>query len=284
MTNRGIFRSACVCVLIWASAITALPAKAANRVKEWKSGIVWSEPPVVDPGPDTALPVPAPSDAIVLFDGKDLSAWKGGEDWIVKDGVAIAAKRSISTKRVFGDCQLHIEFSTPTPATGRGQGRGNSGVYLMGRYEVQILDSYRNKTYFDGQCAAIYKQYPPSVNACRPPGQWQSFDILFEAPRFDERGNVVKKAIITVLHNGVVVHNHVELLGATAYDRPPQYRKHPPRAPITLQYHGNPVRFRNIWIRENIAPPKRTTPQPEKAPAKTGEKAEPRSDDRADGR
>ncbi|RMG32776.1 MAG: DUF1080 domain-containing protein [Planctomycetota bacterium] len=232
--------------------LSHLPA--ANLVKEWKSGIEWPEPPVVDPGPDTALPVPPPSDAIILFDGKDLSQWTGGEDWIIRDGVAISAKHSISTKRAFGDCQLHIEFSTPTPPKGRGQGRGNSGVYLMGRYEVQILDSYKNKTYFDGQCGAIYKQYPPSVNACRPPGQWQSYDIIFEAPRFDDEGHVVKKAVITVLHNGVVIHNHVELLGATAYDRPPQYRKHPAKAPITLQYHGNPVRFRNIWIRENIAP------------------------------
>jgi hypothetical protein len=215
--------------------------------QEWKSGIIWPEPPVVDPGPPGGMP----EDAIVLFDGKDLSQWVGGERWIIHpDGYAIAKGGSIRTKRKFGDCQLHIEWMAPPEARGHGQGRGNSGVYLMGRYEVQILDSYKNKTYYDGQCAAIYKQYPPLVNACRPPGQWQTFDIYFRAPRFDEEGKLIKPAYMTVVHNGVLVQNNVELLGKTEWDEPPYYVPHGPKEPLVLQYHHCPVRFRNIWIRQ----------------------------------
>ncbi|HEX4589665.1 MAG TPA: DUF1080 domain-containing protein [Gemmataceae bacterium] len=214
--------------------------------KEWKSGIVWPEPKVIDPGSAT---VP-PSDAVVLFDGADMSKWVGGEAWQVKDGYAISRKTSIHSKDTFGDCQIHVEFATPAQVKGSGQGRGNSGVYIMGRYEVQILDSYDNKTYFDGQCGAIYKQSPPMVNACRKPGEWQTYDILWEAPRFKGDGGVERPAYVTVLHNGVAIQNHTELLGSTAYDEPPQYHKHPDRAPIELQFHGNPVRFRNIWVRE----------------------------------
>ncbi len=212
---------------------------------EWTSGKVWPEPKVIDPG-DAAK---APSDAIVLFDGKDLSQWKGGDQWIVKDGYAISNKTSIETKRGFGSCQLHVEWAAPEKVEGAGQGRGNSGVYLMNNYEVQILDSYINKTYFDGQCASIYKQWPPLVNACRKPGQWQTFDIIFTAPKF-EGGKVAKPACVTVLHNGVLVQNHAEVLGTTAWDRAPAYAPHPERLPLQLQFHGNPVRFRNIWIRE----------------------------------
>jgi hypothetical protein len=229
--------------------------------EEFKSGIVWPEPPVMDPGPVGG----PPSDAIVLFDGQDLLQWEGGDQWIIQDGYAIADKSGITSKQAFGDCQLHLEFATPAEVEGEGQGRGNSGVYLMGKYEVQILDSYQNTTYFDGQCGAIYKQQPPMVNASRPPGEWQSFDILFEAPRFAEDGSVEKPAYITVLHNGVVIHHHVELQGDTAWDRPPQYQAHPEKLPIHLQYHGNPVRFRNIWVRENVQPLAGTYPEP--APA-----------------
>jgi hypothetical protein len=214
--------------------------------KEWKSGIVWPKPPVVEPG--TAGSPPA--DAVVLFDGKDLSKWQGGEDWKVEDGCAIPDKHDITSKDAFGDCQLHLEFATPAEVKGRGQGRGNSGVFLANRYEVQILDSYENPTYFDGQCGAIYKQSPPMVNACRKPGAWQTYDILFESPRFDPAGKVTRPGYVTVLHNGVVVQNHFELLGSTEWDLPPHYDKHPDREPIRLQFHGNPVRFRNIWIRE----------------------------------
>lgn len=229
---------------------------------EWKSGIVWPEPPVVDPGP----PGGPPSDAIVLFDGKDLSKWHNGENWIIKDGYAIANKSGITTKDSFGDCQLHIEWAAPEKIEGSGQGRGNSGVYLMERYEVQILDSYNNPTYYDGQAGAIYKQQPPMVNACRKPGEWQTFDIIFTAPRFDEKGKLLRPGYVTVLHNGVVIQNHFELQGGTFWDQPPSYTPHPPKAPLHLQFHGNPVRFRNIWIRElkeiaPIKPAKGTAPK-----------------------
>ena len=214
---------------------------------EFKSGIVWPEPPVVTPGATAADP---PSDAVVLFDGKDLSQWKNGENWEIKDGYAIARKSIISTKQPFGTCQLHVEFATPTQVTGTGQGRGNNGVFLMGRYEVQILDSYDNKTYFDGQCASIYKQTPPMVNACRKPGEWQTYDIIFEAPKFRDDGSVERPAFATVIHNGVLVVNHFELQGGTFWDKPPSYTKHAEKEPLQLYYHGNEVKFRNIWLRE----------------------------------
>jgi hypothetical protein len=219
-------------------------------VDEYQSGIVWPEPPVIDPGP----PGGPPSDAIVLFDGTDLSQFERGDQWEIQDGYAIARKNGVRTKQSFGDCQLHLEFATPAEVSGRGQGRGNSGVYLMDRYEVQILDSFENQTYFDGQCGAIYKQQPPTVNASRKPGEWQTYDILFTAPRFNENGEVESPAYITVLHNGVVIHNHFELQGSTSYTEPPKYSRHPEKQPFSIQFHGNPVRFRNIWVRENIQP------------------------------
>lgn len=243
-----------VSVLAAFAVMAAVGTQAALFVQEYKSGIVWPEPPIVDPGPAPAEPAPIPSDAIVLFDGGDLSEWNGGEKWPIENGVAIAAGGSISTRRPFGDCQLHLEFATPQEVKGSGQGRGNSGVYLMGKYEVQILDSYDNTTYYDGQCGAIYKQQPPSVNASRGPGQWQTYDIIFEAPRFAESGEVVRPAVVTVLHNGVVIHHRFELQGATSYTEPPRYTKHPEKLPLNIQFHGNPVRFRSIWIRENIHP------------------------------
>lgn len=232
-------------VLVAALAVCNSPAQ------EFKSGIVWPEPPVIDPGTVGG----PPSDAIVLFDGTDLSHFEGGEGWTVKDGYAEVGGRSgITSKQAFGDCQLHVEFATPAEVKGSGQGRGNSGIYLMGRYEVQVLDSYENETYFDGQCGAIYKQQPPMVNACRKPGAWQTYDIIFTAPRFDDDGTLAKPAYITVLHNGVLIHNHFELQGNTSYVAPPAYTKHPAKLPFNLQNHGNPTRFRNIWIRENIHP------------------------------
>jgi len=219
---------------------------------EYVSPIVWPEPVAIDPGDASR----APSDAIVLFDGHDMSAWEGGDQWEVRDGyVVVAGDRGIVSHQSFGDCQLHLEFATPAEVVGSGQGRGNSGVYLMGKYEVQILDSYQNRTYFDGQCAAIYKQQPPQVNASRPPGEWQTYDIIFEAPRFDSEGNVARPAYVTVLHNGVVVHYHLRLLGSTFFDRPPAYEAHPDRLPLHIQNHGNPIRFRNIWVREMYARP-----------------------------
>lgn len=218
--------------------------------QEYKSGIVWPEPPVVDPGP----PGGVPADAIVLFDGHDLSAWNNGDSWEIKDGFATVQKESITTKQPFGDCQLHVEFATPTEVKGDGQGRGNSGIYLMGLYELQVLDSFDNETYFDGQCGSIYKQQPPTVNVCRKPGEWQTYDVIFDAPRFNDDGTVARPAYITVLHNGVVVQNHYELRGGTSYIAPPSYKQHPEKLPLQLQNHGNPLRYRNIWIRENIQP------------------------------
>ena len=180
-----------------------------TRAGEWVSGIAWPEPKVVDPGPVGG----PPSDAVVLFDGKSMSAWEGGEEWPVKDGYVVTAGHDIHTKQAFGDCQLHVEWATPEKVKGHGQERGNSGVFLMGLYEIQILDSYNNPTYFDGQAAAVYKQRPPLVNACRKPGQWQTYDILFEAPRFDAAGKLVRPAYVTVLQNGVLVQNHFQIQG-----------------------------------------------------------------------
>jgi hypothetical protein len=230
----------------------------AMQVVEYKSGIIWPEPPVIDPGPAGAVP----ADAIVLFGGKDLDAWQGGDKWIIEGGVATAAGGTITSKQKFGDCQLHVEFATPAEVKGSGQGRGNSGIYMMGRYEVQVLDSYDNKTYYDGQCGAIYKEQPPMVNVSRKPGEWQSFDIIFTAPRFGPDGVLQKPGYVTVLHNGVVIHNHFELLGITSYTEPPKYAAHAEREPLQIQFHGDPVRFRNIWIRENIKPLNGLNPDP----------------------
>jgi hypothetical protein len=213
---------------------------------EYLTGIEWPEPPIVTPAKDCGDP---PSDAVVLFDGKDLSAWENGDNWKVKEGVAIVGGGDITSKQSFGDCQLHIEWSAPVPPTGESQGRGNSGVYLMDRYELQVLDSYENKTYFDGQASAIYKQTPPMVNAMRPPGEWNTYDIIFTAPRFKEDGSLKSHAYITVLHNGVLTLNHFKILGNTPFNSPPKYEKHG-KLPIHLQDHGNPVRYRNIWVRE----------------------------------
>lgn len=224
------------------------------------------QPTRVEPGTfsSQATPGKPPSDAIVLFGGveADLSKWQSAKNpaeatkWIVQDGALLCVPKSgyIRTKEEFGDCQLHLEWAAPAKIEGSGQGRGNSGIYLMGRYEVQILDSYDNQTYFDGQCGAIYKEQPPSVNVSRKPGEWQSFDILFTAPRFHEDGTLLKPGFVTVLHNGVLVHNHFELLGITSYVEPAKYSKHNEKEPLLIQFHGNPVRFRNIWIRENIKP------------------------------
>jgi hypothetical protein len=214
---------------------------------------VWEPvPPVITPGENNS----APSDAIVLFDGKNLDEWisiKGGEaPWEVKEGAFTVVPKSaaIATKKAFGDCQLHIEWRTPTVITGEGQKRGNSGVILMGKYEVQVLDSYNSITYPNGQAASVYKQHIPLVNACKPPGEWQSYDIIFSAPDFDEKGNLLKAAKITILHNGILVQNNVEIKGGTLYIGKPVYTAHPPKLPLTLQDHNDLVSFRNIWIRE----------------------------------
>jgi hypothetical protein len=212
-------------------------------------------PPVVAPGPP-GPPAPVPSDAIVLFSRGSLSEWEGGgggaPGWTVSgDWFAVAPQTgSIRTRRGFGDVQLHIEWAAPAPAAGTGQGRGNSGVFLMGLYEVQILDSYGNDTYPDGQAASLYGQFPPLVNASRPPGEWQSYDIVFRRPRFNADGTLRTPARVTVIHNGVLVHDNVALQGRTAHQRRAAYEAHEDRLPMSLQDHGDPVRFRNIWVRE----------------------------------
>ncbi len=229
-----------------AAAGVVLLAASSGMAEEYLNGIKWKEPPVVTPGKTNADP---PSDAVVLFDGKDLSAWENGDKWIVKDGVAIVKDTDIRTKQSFGDCQLHVEWSAPVPATGEGQGRGNSGVFLMDQYEVQVLDSYQNKTYFDGQASAVYKQTPPMVNAMRPPGEWNTYDIIWTAPKFKDDGSVKTPAYVTVIHNGVLTLNHFALQGMTPFTQVPHYEKHG-KMPIHLQNHGNPVQYRNIWVRE----------------------------------
>lgn len=218
--------------------------------QDYKSGMEWLEPPIVTPGATNAEP---PSDAVVLFDGTDMSAFTGGK-WEVKEGAVYSGKGYIVTKQEFGDMQLHVEWSAPSVVKGNGQGRGNSGVYIMGKYEVQVLDSYDNKTYFDGQAASVYKQTPPMVNAMRKPGEWNTYDIFWTAPRFKVNGDVQSPAYVTVVHNGVLVLNHFELLGSSSYTEAPHYKVHGPKGPISFQDHGNPVRFRNIWVRE-LHPP-----------------------------
>jgi hypothetical protein len=211
---------------------------------EYLTGIEWPEPPIISPGKTDSKP---PSDAVVLFDGKDLSAWTG--NWRIEEGAMVATRGDLSSKQSFGDCQLHIEWASPTEVRGTSQGRGNSGVFLMDRYEVQVLDSYDNKTYFDGQAGGIYKQTPPMVNAMRKPGEWNTYDIIWTAPVFNEDGSLKSPAYITALHNGVLILNHFALLGSTPFNQPPSYDAHG-KLPIKLQYHSNPVRFRNIWVRE----------------------------------
>lgn len=215
-----------------------------------------ARPPIVDPGP-ASLPLSPPSDAVVLFDGTSLDAWEHSDgspaSWTVREGkyfVVEPGSGAIQTKEEFGDAQLHIEWQVPESNEGEGQGRGNSGVYLMGTYEVQVLDSHNNTTYADGQAAAIYGQYPPLVNATRPQGEWQAYDIIFRRPHFDENGDVVTPARMTVYHNGVLVQDHEELTGPTSWKERPPYEAHASRLPLQLQDHSNRVRFRNVWLRE----------------------------------
>lgn len=236
---------------------------------EWRMPITWPRPPVVDPGPAPAGPAAVPADAIRLFDGSSMDAWNNAGSWQVGDGVVTVGKGMIETKQGFGDCQLHLEYRMPAPPKGKGQGRGNSGVFLMGLYEIQVLDSYEDGTdgpltYPDGQCGGIYKQQPPAVNACRPPGEWQSFDILFTRPRFTAAGLLAKPGRVSVLHNGVAIHSDAVIKSSTQWAEPPQPRPHPDSLPIRLQDHGNPVQFRNIWIRpfEPLVPSAEPSAQP----------------------
>ena len=219
---------------------------------------VWEpEPKLVTSGREDT----PPSDAIVLFGGTDLTGWAhedGSEaEWYVEDGVITVAPGTgnIRTRQGFGDVQLHIEWRTPAKIVGDGQGRGNSGIFLMERYELQVLDSYENRTYSNGQAGSIYKQHIPLVNASRAPGVWQSYDVVFTAPRFAPDGTLASPAYMTVFHNGVLVQNDVELQGPMVFIGLPEYVAHGDRAPILLQDHSNPVSFRNIWVREISAAP-----------------------------
>jgi hypothetical protein len=209
-------------------------------------------PEMVTPGKSPGNP---PADAVILFDGKDLSKWTGRKDkaeWKVENGYAeVNDTGSISTREAFGDCQLHIEWRAPSPPEKRDQARGNSGVLFMGRYEVQVLDSYNNRTYADGTAASVYGQHPPMVNACRPPGEWQTYDIVFRAPRFGEDKKIAEPARVTLFHNGVCVQHNAEVFGGVRWRGLATYTWHPSKLPLTLQDHGDkqPVRFRNIWLR-----------------------------------
>lgn len=231
----------------------SLSGNAWCQITDPKATEVWEPEPKVVVAPTEHA---APSDAIVLFDGKSLNQWRSvktgaAAEWTVEDGAFTVKSGTgdIQTADAFGDCQLHLEFRTPAEVVGEGQGRGNSGVFLQGRYEVQILDSYQNRTYSNGQSGAIYKQYPPLVNASRGPGEWQTYDIVFMAPRFDVNGQEVRAGTLTVFHNGVLIQNHREVQGTTEYIGLPKKIAHV-NAPIKLQDHGNPMSFRNIWLRK----------------------------------
>ena len=227
--------------------ITLLVAANSAVAQEWKSGVEWQEPPLVTPG---ATNDTAPSDAIVLFDGTKLDQWIDGENWLVADGVATPQKSQITSKQHFGDMQLHIEWSTPTEIHGEGQGRGNSGIFLMGLYELQVLDSFENTTYFDGQAGSIYKQTAPLANAMRKPGEWNYYDLIFTVPKFRGNGDIDRPGHVTLIQNGVLMLNHFELMGPTNFIDAPHYKPHAETGPISLQFHGDPVKFRNIWVRE----------------------------------
>jgi hypothetical protein len=211
------------------------------------------QPPVVTPAARNSEPAPAPPDATVLIGSRDdLSAWQMMDgapvSWGMKNGVVETGKGFMRTKAEFTDFQLHLEFATPSTVKGDGQGRGNSGVFLLGKFEIQVLDSFQNQTYPDGQAAAMYGQYPPLVNASLPPGAWQTYDIVFTAPRF-ANGRLEKPAVVTVMHNGVLVHNATAFWGPTQHRKIDPYTPDTAKGPIALQDHGNPVRYRNVWIR-----------------------------------
>lgn len=225
-----------------------------------ESSELWNPVPrIVTPGsmPVNSAPATAPSDAIVLFDGKDLSKWKSAKpgeanpQWVVGDGAMTVKPGTgdIETRQDFEDYQLHIEFRTPAEVKGTGQGRGNSGIFMQGVYELQVLDNYNNVTYSNGQAGSIYKQTMPLVNACRKPGEWQTYDVFYTAPKFNKDSMFIAPAYITVVHNGVLVQHHTPIYGTTPYIGQPQHQVHG-KGPIRLQDHDNPTSFRNIWIRE----------------------------------
>lgn len=260
-------------LLATALATGVVATSAGQTPSGWRAhDLTRPRPSVVAPG-QAAAPVPPPSDAVVLFDGSGVGAWRsrngGPAGWVVRDGAmeAVPGAGYVYTRQAFGDVQLHVEWAAPTPPQGEGQDRGNSGVFLMGEYELQVLDSYQNDTYPDGQAGAAYGQYPPLVNASLPPGAWQSYDIVFRRPRFDSAGAVLAPARMTAFQNGVLIHDNVPLWGPTEWLQAGRYVADSGRGPIALQDHGNPVRYRNIWVRELPEGPPPIAPPPPAAVA-----------------
>lgn len=258
-----------IVVFLSLSSLLLVSSAGAQAPSKWKiHDLSRPKPPVVTS--QLALPVPPPSDAKVLFDGGDLSNWRGADGeaskWIARDGYmeSVAGSGYVFTKESFGDIQLHVEWASPATVKGDSQGRGNSGVFLMGLYEIQVLDSYENPTYADGQASSVYGQHPPLVNASRKPGEWQSYDIVFRRPRFTVDGRLEKPARVTIFHNGVLTQDNVEPWGPTKWLQTSGYVKHPDRLPLGFQDHGNPVRFRNVWLRELD---ENSRPGPTQAPA-----------------
>jgi hypothetical protein len=258
--NTSFIAQTALCALVIAASSTAVRAADGYTDTPIIPGTKWHvhdpnrpKPPVITPPERFSQGAAAPSDAIILFNGKDFSNWQGQQGevkWKLEgDYMETTKSGRIRTKDEFGDFQLHLEFATPSKVEGKGQGRGNNGLNIFGKYEIQILDSYQNETYADGQASAIYGQFPPLVNASKPPGEWQTYDVIFEAPRWDEAGKLTKKAHVTVLHNGVVVHHRRELHGPTGHRNIGNYNRPQSKGFIELYEHGNPVRFRNIWIR-----------------------------------
>jgi hypothetical protein len=256
--TRSICAAALIAALIHSPASAQNPNPVPTDPSQWKQHAMdRPAPPVVTPGPYLG-PMAPPSDAIVLFDGHSLAEWRAADTtkadarWKVENGDMVVAPGAgdIATRRKFGDMQLHVEWSAPNPPRGTDQDRGNSGVFLMSTYEVQVLDSYHAATYPDGQAASIYGQFPPLVNAMRPPGEWQVYDIVFHRPHFDAAGKVTTPARLTVFHNGVLVQDDMTVLGPTTHSVRTAYSAHPDQMPLQLQDHGHPVRYRNIWVRE----------------------------------
>jgi hypothetical protein len=245
-------------------ALVAVAATLTAEEMKWPShDRTRPQPRVVAPGAFSTPEQPGkpPADAVVLFDGRDLSKWEsdksGPAAWKVENGYFEVVKGTggIHTKEGFGDVQLHVEWMAPKPPVGKDQDRGNSGIFLMSQYEVQVLDSYENETYPDGQASAIYGQYPPLVNVNRPPGEWQIYDIVFFGPRFDKDGKVLRPGRFTVFLNGVLTQHNVELVGPTSHKVRDPYKPHPDKLPIGLQDHDHPVRYRNIWLRPIVERP-----------------------------